>query len=92
MVDAQTICSLIYAISQAQFDVNIVVGFAAENIIATVINSVQLERNDELTKYVKNLDFGAAPEMDGRRLTMEGRAAYVSDTQPSYYVHQSSRR
>ena len=58
MGDQQNICALIDAISQAQYRCcsgNIVVGFA-ENIIATVTDSVQLEKNNELMKYIKNSD------------------------------------
>ena len=51
-------CPLIDAIFQDQnrcCSVNIVVGFA-ENIIATVTDSAQLEKNNELMKYIKNSD------------------------------------
>ena len=51
------------------------VGFA-ENIIAAVTDSVQLKKNDELKKFIKNSNSGAAP---GRRPTMAGLAA--NDTQ-----------
>ena len=54
----QTICALIDAISQAQYrccSANIVVGFA-ENIIATVTDSAQIEKNNELMNYIKNSD------------------------------------
>ena len=40
--------------------VNIVVGFA-ENIIATVTDSAQLKKNNELMKYIKNSDCSPAP-------------------------------
>ena len=63
MGDQQTIWELIDAISQAQYrccSVNIVVGFA-ENIIATVTDSAQLKKNNELMKYIKNSDCSPAP-------------------------------